>query len=457
MENRKATLRAGLLAVDFSNAGATLEEIQENLPRELDRIQKQLKPGYVFESDKALPLEKRESVENFTTKDGIPTFQAYRPDTRGIVEAARKIMNKYGNPRNIIVVGNGGSVKSAKAFYDALVRLSDLEKRLFVLDTIDPDQIAYLKKKFGPKDTLVVAVSKSGDTQGVLDAFDQFIGEYSLAAVTTKPKPEDSPETLKKRRLYHKVKEALNAKGLGEHAEEMIIDHPPVGGRYSGRTPAGILPLALLGVSERELKALDEGARKTYKQIESKVHADRNPALMLAAALYYLEKTRGYTKIFAPMYGQRLEGFGQLITQILHESSGKNGRGQIILASAGPECQHHTNQLLFGGPKDMACVFFTITKPRETKLKASDGVPLQKALQFEYEGTRDNATEEGISNITVSVDEINPESVGAMLAFIHYAFGVYPSLLRDVNPFDQPQVERSKEISRELRRRRLSL
>jgi glucose-6-phosphate isomerase len=103
----------------------------------------------------------------------------------------------------------------------------------------------------------------------------------------------------------------------------------------------------------------------------------------------------------------------------------------------------------------MTAVFFTVGEPQAGGLKTSTGVPLERALRFEYEGTRDTAAGEGIPNFTVELDGLSPREVGELLAFVQYAFGVYPALLRDVNPFDQPQVESSKQISRELREKYL--
>ena len=54
--------------------------------------------------------------------------------------------------------------------------------------------------------------------------------------------------------------------------------------------------------------------------------------------------------------------------------------------------------------------------------------------------------EQGLPLAALTLDQVNAHSVGEFIAFWHL-FAVYSSVLRKVNPFDQPQVENSKNIS----------
>ena len=102
-------------------------------------------------------------------------------------------------------------------------------------------------------------------------------------------------------------------------------------------------------------------------------------------------------------------------------------------------------------------IFFLIKTPEITGLKASSGeVLLEESLYIEYEGTRRAADDQGIPNLTIILEKMTPETAGSLMGFIQYAFGIYPSLLRDINPVDQNQVEISKNISRDLRKKRLT-
>jgi glucose-6-phosphate isomerase len=291
---------------------------------------------------------------------------------------------------------------------------------------------------------LVLPVSKSGNTIGVLEVIFAFDG-YKMVPITT----EGSGclwQIAKRRNLDY-----------------MTIPEE-IGGRFSGRTPCGFLPAALIGI---DIRAIDEGCVKMYERCHPKVDLDENPALKLATAIYLLSQI-GYTEIFHPVYSPQLEGFIPLFVQLIHEGCGKEGKGVTIYGSLAPESQHHTNQRFFGGRKNVFGLFLrtlkfeaedTIRVPadladitmKDTTLKFLDGIPYSKALDFEYAGTQKDADNNQIPHGVITLDGVNETSVGEFLAFIQY-LAVYLSVLFGVNPYDQPQVEASKNISFQLRR-----
>ncbi|MBW2964705.1 hypothetical protein KY363_04560, partial [Candidatus Woesearchaeota archaeon] len=88
---------------------------------------------------------------------------------------------------------------------------------------------------------------------------------------------------------------------------------------------------------------------------------------------------------------------------------------------------------------------------REGKVGDINGVPYAKSLSFEFQGTYQDAVNKKIPVAQVSIDKVSPFSIGELMGFWHYV-AVYSSWLRDVDPFDQPQVESSKELSFLLRK-----
>jgi glucose-6-phosphate isomerase len=190
-----------------------------------------------------------------------------------------------------------------------------------------------------------------------------------------------------------------------------------------------------------------------------------NPAKKLALGLFSAYE-KGYNEIFMPVYSTALSGFNQLIVQLLHESCGKQGKGHTIYAALAPESQHHTNQRFFGGKKNVIGLFVKQTnfssevivkvpaKAKNVKLKENtlgllNGMKMSKALEFEYQGTQEDAENNKIPNITIAVEKINEFTLGEYLGLWQYTT-VYLATLFGVNPFDQPQVENSKRISYEL-------
>jgi glucose-6-phosphate isomerase len=153
----------------------------------------------------------------------------------------------------------------------------------------------------------------------------------------------------------------------------------------------------------------------------------------------------------------------------MHESVCKKGKGQTILCPEAPEWHHHTTQRFFGGRKNVLGLFVTVDNQKDnettvdiplsvSKIKVRDGiladidkVHYASALNYEFQGTYQDATKKKIPCANIRLDKISPFSIGEFIAFWHYT-AVYSSLLRDVDPFDQPQVESSKEISFKLRK-----
>jgi glucose-6-phosphate isomerase len=245
-----------------------------------------------------------------------------------------------------------------------------------------------------------------------------------------------------------------------------IIPHPDVGGRFSGLTSSALAPALFFNM---DIDNIDNGARAMYARCAPSVRIEENPALQLACVLYLLEKKR-YSEIFCPIYSSKLACFSNLIVQLMHESVCKKGRGQTIYCADAPESQHHTNQRFFGGKKNVLGLFVTVNEQHDSGSRVKvpepikhiavrggtlgdiDNVPYHKSLEFEFEGTFRDAVSKKIPCIRLSLDKISAFSVGEFTGFWHYV-AVYSAILRDVNPYDQPEVEYSKEISFELRKR----
>jgi len=376
---------------------------------------------------------------NKIRKEDIPSFEKHVENISGL----KDILKKYKKYDHLVLIGNGGSNTSFKAFHQALVPL-DYPKSLTILTTMEPDLLNGLKKVLPSKNTLIMPISKSGNTVGVIEAMFAFEG-YTTLPITT-------PETGA---LYSIVKK----QGWN------FLPHGPVGGRFSGLTASGLAPAEFFGI---DIAAIENGAKNMYKMCNPDVTIDKNPALQLAASLYLLDK-KGYDEIFCPIYSSKLSGFSNLIVQLIHETVGKKKKGQTIFCADAPESQHHTNQRFFGGKRNVCGVFVTVDnqegktskvnipkslrriKIRDSTLNSLNGIPYEAALDFEFEGTWRDAVKNKIPVANVSIDKVTPHNIGEFLAFWEYV-AVYSALLRGLNPYDQPQVESSKEISFRLRK-----
>jgi glucose-6-phosphate isomerase len=137
----------------------------------------------------------------------IPSFDAHNLNLSEIKSVAKQF-KKY---KNIVVIGNGGSINNFGAFYLAL----GSKKNVFMINTQDPDYILSVLKKCKKNNTVVLPVSKSGNTVSVLEVLMLF-SDYPIISLTT-------------------------LKGtLGELTEKMKWKYSfmpdDVGGRFAGRT-----------------------------------------------------------------------------------------------------------------------------------------------------------------------------------------------------------------------------
>ena len=381
------------------------------------------------------------TIENFSEKvshkekfpEAWAEFVTYKPDITQI----KKQFEPYEKYKNYIVIGNGGSISSLVGFWGAFAYQS--KKNLEIVSTMEPDYLYDVMNRYHQKDTLVIAISKSGTTVGVIESL-MYFKNYQILCITS-----------------------VGEGTLSAMAQEMgwqQIDHPAIGGRFTGRTAVAYGPAHLLGI---DIAGIEEGAAAA---VEKNIKID-GQAWRAAKFLFEADISGGCNEIFLPVYSKSLIGFNHLITQLIHESDAKENKGLSIIATEAPESQHHTNQRFFGGPKNMVGMFVTVAKSHQKiKIEVPDniknislrggtvddlnGADLHKSLLCEAKGTMGDAKEQGIPYMNIELEEITPEAIGEYMVFWQFV-AYYSALIREINPLNQPQVERSKDLSLEYR------
>ncbi|MDB4940088.1 MAG: hypothetical protein JWO40_513 [Candidatus Doudnabacteria bacterium] len=367
-------------------------------------------PSNLFEPELAITAE--------------PEFLKYKPK----LVQLKDLWKEYNHFKNILLIGHGGSVTSFIGIYQTL----PTDKNIQILSTVDPDFIQKIKLQFKPAETLVIAISKSGETITQIEIVLQFLN-YPLLFITQK---------------------GTVLEQIGQKAKARIISHPSIGGRYTAFTEVALVPAAIAGLNAEKIF---EGGQEMFTKFYQ-----RNIALELAEIMFALEN-KGFVDVFMPFYSHELFSFQSLIVQLCHESFGKEGKGQTYFAHEAPESQHHTNQRFFGGRKNIAGLFiklenfkndlFTNVPTSMHSIAIKDGslfelnkIPLSFAMHSEFKGTWEDAKIHGIPIVSLSLSSLSPKEIGSFIAFWQM-FAVYSALLRNVDPFDQPQVESSKSIS----------
>ncbi len=359
-----------------------------------------------------------------------PAFLTYEPDFLGM----RRLVKLYENKTDILVIGHGGSITTFYAVYHALK--DQAQKKAHFLWTIDPSRIAELKAELDPETTLVVAISKSGQTITQLEALSAFL-DYEAVVISEAGSP------------------------LWQIAEKMgwpTLLHPSIGGRYSGFTEVTLLPMMLCGLDAENYLRGGQEAFRNFKK----------PSLSwkLAGAMKILE-AQGFVDVLGLVYSSKLAFSQNLLMQLAHESYGKQNFGQTFLFCEGPEVQHHTLQRLLGGPKNMVALFVTVyaDSPRlrvsfppnlhsigvkNHRLADFQNEDLHQVLRYEAQANLEYVVKQGLPTVHLELPSTEASHIGRWIGF-WLCFTVYGASLRGVDPFDQPEVEHGKVIAIEKR------
>jgi glucose-6-phosphate isomerase len=363
----------------------------------------------------------------------IPAFASYKVDLDEIREAAERIKDA----KNVVLIGHGGSITTFKGLLGSAGRKLHGERNFFLIDTVDPVHVGMVKAHCGVDDTHVIAVSKSGNTLTVLEVLPAF---------------EGYPTTVVTQTGYGTIRKIAKTKGWN------IVDVPDdVGGRFSGGTASALLPAMVLGI---DVEGFVQGMQEAYKAAR-----EGSDIINLAGAFYLIERL-GKRTIFLPVYSKGFAAFNDLVTQLFHETLSKGRKGLTLLAYEGPECQHHTNQRVLDGPEDVATLFILVDGEEGEDISWPDisteykGIPMsemgpysfRKAMMSEARGVMGSMDEIEAPWASITMKDESERSIGFYVGMMQY-LAFYFAVMRRVEPFDQPAVEKAKEIALEYRKK----
>ncbi len=341
-----------------------------------------------------------------------------------------------------LLIGIGGSALGPQFVSDAL-GTDDDRMRLHFFDNTDPQGIDRVLAKLKPRlaQTIVVVVSKSGGTpetrNGMLEAEAAYgaaglkFGEHAVAVTG--------------------VGSALDQYAIagGWLARFPMWDW--VGGRTSIMSAVGLVPLWLQGV---DMQGLLDGAAVMDEWTRTP-ETRKNPAMLLALMWYAAGNGRGAKDMVVLPYKDRLVLFSKYLQQLVMESLGKeydlNGakvnQGIAVYGNKGSTDQHAYVQQLRDGVNNFFVTFIEVRRGRAgTSLEVEPGVTSGDFLQGFLRGTRTALFESGRDSITVSIPEVTPATVGALIALYDRAVGFYASLV-NINAYHQPGVEAGKKAA----------
>jgi glucose-6-phosphate isomerase len=349
---------------------------------------------------------------------------------------------KGGRFSRILIIGIGGSALGPQFVADALGGPgSRMQPHFF--DNTDPDGMDRVLGEIGSAlaETLTIVISKSGGTKETRNGMLEAMAAYR----------EKGLDFAK-----HAVAVTGNSSELDEIALEQgwLCRFPMwdwVGGRTSVTSAVGILPAALQGI---DVDALLAGAR-TSDQLTRQTDTRRNPAALLALMWYYATNGAGERDMVLLPYKDRLLLFSRYLQQLIMESIGKekdlSGRvvnqGLAVYGNKGSTDQHAYVQQLREGVNNFFVTFIEVLKDRDgATFMVEPGVTSGDYLAGFLQGTREALSEAGRESLTLTVDELSPRTIGALIALYERAVGFY-ALLVNVNAYHQPGVEAGKKAA----------
>ena len=354
------------------------------------------------------------------------------------------ISSPAGKFTDLLIIGIGGSALGPQFVTKALTKSSGDSLQAHFLDNTDPDGIDFTLSQIGKKlsTTLVLVISKSGGTpetrNGMIEAKHAFARQNL-----------DFPK--------HAVAVTGEGSALYNLAQkEEWLDFFPmwdwVGGRTSETASVGLLPAALQGF---DIEQMLKGAADMDQQTRSE-DIRLNPAGLLALSWFHLTDGKGSKDMVILPYRDRLELFAKYLQQLIMESLGKeknlNGdlvyQGISVYGNKGSTDQHAYVQQLREGVPNFFATFIEVLENRQGDSVEvdDDGMTSGDYLHGFMLGTRDALLEKGRHSITLTIESINANSVGQLIALYERAVGFYANLV-GINAYHQPGVEAGKKAA----------
>ncbi|MGA2402247.1 MAG: glucose-6-phosphate isomerase [Syntrophobacteraceae bacterium] len=311
--------------------------------------------------------------------------------------------------RHVLLMGMGGSSLAPLVFSETFGRHAP-GLPLTVLDTTDPATVIRFARSLPLANTFFIEASKSGTT-----VESRSFGEYFFERV----KGIKANRTGENFGVITDPGSMLERLALERSYRKVFLNYPDIGGRYSALSYFGLVPASLMGIDLDELLLR---ASRMVKACRTQRPLSENPGIALGVAIGVLA-SGGRDKLTLLLPGP-ISSFGMWLEQLIAESTGKDGTGVVPVSGEPAE-----NPQSYG--EDRLFVEFRIRNEPDEVLEAKAG-SLRKA---------------GHPVITVYMrDRLD---LGEQFFLWEIATATAGALLR-INPFDQPNVQESKEFTAKI-------
>lgn len=367
-----------------------------------------------------------------------------------IEDYVKSVKGKYDH---IIVLGIGGSSLGMICLKEAFGNLfTGTTPQVHVLDNIDPSFLKECEDHLDLSKTLFIPITKSGGTPETLSQYFYFSGKLKQAGLE-----------LKEHMVCITGPEGFLREEVEAHGMHSFSVPPTVGGRFSVLTPVGLLPAALAGI---DIRGLLKGARNMREKFLSE-DLEQNLPFQLATIQYLLAEKGKVMNVMMP-YSQKLYRLADWYRQLLAESIGKkaNEQGETVhtgitpVNALGVTDQHSQTQLYMEGPNDKLFLFLELEDfgvdmyiplphPEDSRVNFIKNTSFKKLILTEKAGTAEALTKNDRPHLTIKIPKISEEHMGELFMLFEAATAFLGEYY-EINAFDQPGVELSKNLTKEL-------
>ena len=292
------------------------------------------------------------------------------------------------NFENLVLLGMGGSSIGPKVFKAIL---APENSNFYILDSTHPSDIKKIEDKINIAKTLFIVASKSGSTLEPNILYKYFWHE------------------LEKLNILEPAKHFMAITDPITHLEQESQEQgflqgpfgdPDIGGRYSALSAFGLMPALLMNINTKELleRAL----------VMSNNCRDENININLGAqlGLFLAEQVNNNRDQLVFYFSPKIKSFGWWLEQLIAESLGKNNSGIVPIINPDTYINSH---------KDVSC----------------------------FISLGDEEITNNINTPVINIKINNILELGAEMFRWQFATSIIGALL-ELNPFDQPDVEKSK-------------
>jgi glucose-6-phosphate isomerase len=383
----------------------TMAAYEHGLERTLEKLDKNKIMSRIWAKDPAVWKDESSHQQLISTRLGWLDV-VFSSDK--FYEPLRQLQKDARNFSHVLLLGMGGSSLGAEVMrqtWGVMPGYPDLK----VLDTTDPQAISLATQAIDLDRTLFIVSTKSGGTVETTSLYKYYWNMVSerhgtkageqFCAIT------DAGSDLDKMARENKFK-------------YLFLNPEDIGGRYSVLSYFGLVPAVLMGL---DLDKFLDSARRMATACGANIPIFCNPAAWLGAVMGHLAEM-GCDKVCL-VSSPKINTFGLWVEQLVAESTGKEGKGIVPVASVYPDDPRNYDD-------DQLLVYLRLDGletelDRQMEAMVLAGHPVMTLhLQDEY----DLAGEFFRWELATAVS-------GHMM---------------QINPFDQPNVGESKENTKRL-------